>query len=308
MDTQKKSTRMERIDSVGKEKKHDKKEQRRNVFLDKYKDKIHLAGVKHGSVKQVLSIINNTKSNPRNLFVAEGLWAIEKAVDYNLEAESFFFSPELIYSTEAERLTDKLINTIDNVFMVSDKTFQRISDNSGRPDGLLALFSLPSYILSDIDLKQESIIIILDAVEIPGNIGTIIRTVDGANADAVFVCNRRARLTHPKVIRGSQGAVLKVSVVEDETDKLIEWLTEHYFTIYLTDTDAKKRYYEENYQGRVAIVVGSERYGISKEWYQTKHRLISIPMLGDVDSLNVAVSTSIILYEASMKQKGMLDR
>lgn len=291
---------------MGKQNKSDKAEQKRNFFIDKYKNKIRFAGMKHGSIKKVLTVISNTKSNPRNLFVAEGLWAIDKAVEYKLQVDSFFFSPELLYSLEAERLADKLINTSDNVYMVSEKVFQRMSDGSARPDGLLALFSLPSYTLSDIELRQYNLIVILDAVEIPGNIGTIIRTADGADADAVFVCNRRARLTHPKVIRGSQGSVLRVPVVEDDTATLIDWLSEHHFTVYLTDTDADKSYFEEAYQGRVAIVAGSERYGISKDWYRMTHKGISIPMLGDVDSLNVAVSTSIILYEASMKQKGRL--
>ena len=138
------------------------------------------------------------------------------------------------------------------------------------------------------------------------NIGTIMRTCDGAAIDAVLICNRRARLTHPKILKGSMGAAFTLPIVEyDSVEACKMWLTKHKFAIYLADTRAEKSYHQYEYRGRAALIVGSERYGITREWYDGPVNRLSIPMLGACDSLNVGVATSIILYEMSLKQKKM---
>jgi TrmH family RNA methyltransferase len=286
-------------------KNHPDREKREKYFIDKYDNKFKFAGSKHNSVKFVLSIINNTRSNPKNLFVAEGLWAMEKVKYYKTYIESFFFCPELIFTPEAERMVDYGINSADKSYSVSEKVFQKMGERES-PDGLLAVCRLPEFKLDDIPLSRNVLLIILDGIEIPGNIGTIIRSSDGAGADGILICNRRARLTHPKVIRGSHGSVLKKPVIESELDEIRQWLKKNGFKIFLTDTDAKKGYYQADYSGRVAIVAGSERYGLSKEWYDDDACLISIPMYGDADSLNVAISTTIVMYQASLYQRGKI--
>ena len=125
--------------------------------------------------------------------------------------------------------------------------------------------------------------------------------------DAVFICNRRARITHPKIIKGSMGAAFTKPIVEfSSVEECKSWLKKKNFKIYLTDTRATKTYFEESYEGRVALIVGSERYGITKPWYEGDYEMIMIPMLGQCDSLNVAIATTIIAYEASLKQKGFI--
>lgn len=280
--------------------------EREDYFYNKYKGKVRFAGAKHGAIKRVGYIINNSKPNPQNLFVAEGLWATEKAEAYKLYVDTFIFSPEIIYTPEAEKMVEYFVEKAENSYIVSEKVFNKISERDG-PDGLIALCSLPEYTYKDIELKENNLVIILDGIEIPGNIGTMIRTVDGAGGDGILVCNRRARLTHPKVIKGSHGSIFTIPVIEDELNSTIAWLKKNDFKIYLTDTSAEKEYYEPDYKGRVAIVAGSERYGISKEWYEDNPDLVSIPMYGDADSLNVAVSTAIFMYEVSLKQKGKLN-
>ena len=172
----------------------------------------------------------------------------------------------------------------------------------------MAICKLPHFELKDIKLKEKNLVVILDGLEIPGNIGTIIRSVDGAGGDGVILCNRKARLTHPKLIKSSQGSNFTIPIVETEMAEVTDWLYKNNFKIYLTDTRAQKEYYECNFDGRVAIVAGSERYGISREWYDTNCELISIPMYGDCDSLNVAIATTIVLYEAGLELRGKINR
>ena len=139
----------------------------------------------------------------------------------------------------------------------------------------------------------------IDGIEIPGNLGTLIRTADACAADCLVLTNRRTRLTHPKVLRSSQGMSVRVPAVEfDEVTDAIAWLGRHGFTVYLADTEGSENYRSGDYGGRTALVVGSERYGISPPWHAGGFRRVGIPMLGSADSLNVAVSAAVLLYEA----------
>lgn len=189
------------------------------------------------------------------------------------------------------------------LYTVSAKTYEKISER-GQPDGLLALAQLPRHELSDFHPKNDAVLLILDGVEIPGNIGTMLRMADGAGVDGVFLCNRKARLTHPKLIKGSQGAILSVPFFEFETVAACrEWLDKNKFTVYLADTRAKLFYYDEPFGKKTALVMGSERYGISREWYDGTYQMIAIPMEGSCDSLNVGVAATVLAYEAVKKNK-----
>lgn len=282
-------------------------DEKTEYFINKYKGRVKFAGAQHGLIKQVAALIGNTKPNPKKLFVVEGIWALEKAKQYNLEIEAFAFCPECIFSTESERMIEDYIKIANDSYIVSKKVFLKMSEREN-PDGILAICVLPHFELSDIKLKENNLVVVLDGLEIPGNIGTIIRSVDGVDGSGVILCNRKARLTHPKLIKSSQGSNFTIPIVEGEVSDIINWLIENNFKIYLTDTRAEKEYHEETYTGRIAIVAGSERYGISREWYNHDNNLISIPMYGDCDSLNVAIATTIFLYEVSLQQKGKIKR
>ena len=140
-------------------------------------------------------------------------------------------------------------------------------------------------------------------MEIPGNLGTLIRTLDACAADCLVLTSKRTRLTHPKVLRSSQGMNMKLPSLEfAEIGAAVGWLAQQQFTVYLADTDDSISYRQADYGGRTALVVGSERYGISPPWYQPASSRIGIPMLGSADSLNVSVSASVLLYEARARK------
>jgi len=271
------------------------------ALLQKYKDKIRFIGAKHEKIKQVKAIISNTKPNPGKLFVAEGIWSHTKVIDLNIPVKSFIFCPQLIYSAQTAGIVETMMEITDDVYAVSDKVFALISERD-RMDGLLAVCQFPRHDLDNFPLANNSLIIVLDGCEIPGNVGTIARTCDGAGVDAIFLCNKRVRLTHPKIIKGSMGGALVIPFFEFESVTECQvWLENKNFSVYMADTRADKFYYEYDYSHRTALIVGSERYGISREWYTDKANLLSIPMLGVCDSLNVGVAASVILYDMSVK-------
>lgn len=281
---------------------------RLNNFISKNKNKIEFIGAQNGKIKEVLSLLSNSKPNPHKFFVLDGIWAHQKAIKSNLEVDSFIFCEEIITSHEAMNLIESFFKVAKKTYAVSLKTFLKICEKDD-PKGMISICKFPKWELEDIKLLKNNIIIVLDGLEIPGNIGTILRTSDGAGIDAVFICNKRARITHPKVIKGSMGAAFNIPVIEfNSVKECISYLKEKKFNIYLTDTRAEKSYFELRYDGRVAIVAGSERYGISKPWYNENVTLLSIPMLGECDSLNVGISTTIVAYEASLKQKGFIKK
>lgn len=282
-------------------------EDRNQYFVDKYPDKIIFAGSKHSRIKQVEHLLNNSKPNPRGLAVIEGLWALSLALRNQLVVDSFIFCPEFIHTPEGEAMVDAFIQVAGDSCLVSAKVFGRISERE-RGDGLLAVIEMPKVDLDDIPLAENSLVVILDGLEIPGNIGTIIRAADGAGVAGVIVINRKARLNHPKLVRSSQGAAFSVPIAQCDPDQAFAWLDKNGFTVFLTDTDAQLDYFRASYRGRSALVAGSERYGISQAWYSRPHTKIRIPMYGNCDSLNVGVATTIMLYEASLQLKGRIIR
>ena len=259
-------------------------------------------GLSHPRVKQVVDIQRNTAPNRHRLFVADGLWAHNLLLETGAPVETLFWCPELIYSDEAAKRAEEVAARAHHAYRVSPKTMQRLAERE-RPDGLLSVAQLPFWRPEDIQFGASALVLVADAVEIPGNLGTLLRTLDACRADCLVLTNRRTRLTHPKVFKGSQGMCLTVPSVEfDQPQAAVQWLRDNDFAVLLADTRGARGYRTLDYRGRVAFVVGSERYGISPAWYQPGFQRVQVPMLGRADSLNVAVSASILLYEARAQQ------
>jgi TrmH family RNA methyltransferase len=255
-------------------------------------------GVHHPRIKQVLDLQRNAVPNGQQLFVAEGLWAHNAVLAAQAPIHCFLYCPEAGYSDETRTRAAQLVDRATQAYRVSEKTFARMSERD-RPDGLISVTQLPHWTPATVPVNEDGLVLVADGLEIPGNLGTLIRTLDACRADCLVLTNRRTRLTHPKVFRGSHGATLTVPAVEfDEPAAAIKWLHSLDCAVYLADTDDAVCYRSVDYGGRTAIVVGSERFGIAPQWYEHGFGRISVPMLGRGDSLNVAVSASVLLYEA----------
>lgn len=276
-------------------------EEKEKFIKDKYHGKWRLSGKTAAVIKKIDSIVNNTKSNPEKLVAVEGIWAANQLLKYNIEIKALILDLDSIKSQDAYKIMIDLSDIAEEIHMVSSSTYKKIAE-IGTSAGIYVLAKFPQKNLLDLSPDKHQVIAVLDGLEIPGNIGTIIRSCDGTNTDAVIICNRKTRITHPKILRSSQGSCFKIPIVEESSETTIDWLKKNGYRIILTDTDAKKFYYEENYEGKLAIVMGSERYGISKEWYEIDTESIKIPMYGDCDSLNVGIAATLILYEVAVSR------
>ena len=253
-------------------------------------------GIHHPWIQQYLSVKQKSQSHPERLACLEGLWAVSLALNAKLEIHTLFVCPELVRSEATRQCVEKLLASGVPSCRVSEKVLARLVNWDG-PDGLAAIVKLRCFGWHDIPLRPCNRIVVLDGLENPGNIGTIIRCADGAGADAIIMTGRRKCLSHPKLLHASMGSAFSFPVIEAETDEAINWLHRSNFSIVTTDTTAPLSYREASYAHRVAIIMGNERHGISPAWYAAQNMSVSIPMHGIADSLNVGNAAVLLLYE-----------
>jgi RNA methyltransferase, TrmH family len=261
-------------------------------------DELQQVGRRHPAAELVRDIQRNRTGIPRRTFVAEGLFENNVVLEAGVAVDTFLWCPEAAYSDEARTRSSQLAARARRAYRISEKTLGYLAERPN-PDGLISIARLPDADPETVSFGDSALVLVIDGIEIPGNLGTLIRTADACAADCLVLTNRRTRLTHPKVLRSSQGMSIRVPAVEfDEVNGAISWLGGHGFTVYLADTDDSRNYRGCDYRGRTAIVVGSERYGISPPWQAAGFGRVGIPMLGSADSLNVAVCAAVLLYEA----------
>jgi TrmH family RNA methyltransferase len=180
---------------------------------------------------------------------------------------------------------------------VSRAVFEKISYRDN-PDGWLAVFPIPQVSLADLEVSDLPLILVAESVEKPGNLGAILRTADAAHADALLVCDPRVDLWNPNVVRASRGAVFSVPTLECENASALAWLKRREIRVLAATPSAREIYSDVDLRQPTAIAVGTEDEGLTEFWMSNADVRIRIPMMGKVNSLNVSVSTALILYEA----------
>ncbi len=180
---------------------------------------------------------------------------------------------------------------------VTQEVFDKIAvrENSG---GVIAVAEMKVHRLEDISLNNNALILILESVEKPGNLGAILRTADAAGVDAVIVCDPQTDLYNPNVIRSSLGCVFTKPLASATTAETVQWLRSKNVSIYCTYLAASKPYFEVDFRKSSAIVMGTESTGLSKDWVDAADQNIIIPMHGHIDSINVSNAAAVVVFEA----------
>jgi rRNA methylases len=219
------------------------------------------------------------------------------------------FSPKRIFICEKIFHKYEMIQSFDPItFFISIKIFKKLAyrDNSG---GIIALFQEQKYInqLKNIKVDHSSLILILDGVEKPGNIGAMLRIADAININIIILCNMQTYIYNSNVVRCSLGSVFTRNIFLEKIESIIDWLQKNKIKIITTGFDNHQKainiYHAKFYHfHKIAIVFGSEKKGVSKIWLEKANQIITIPMFGNIDSLNVSNAMSIIVYEI-MRQR-----
>ena len=229
----------------------------------------------------------------------EGEKEIEMAITANAQLETLFFQKDLANTIFLNQIEKQYPNI--ELFALSKELFSKISyrETTG---GLIAIAKSKRNELNDLKLPPNPLILIIEGVEKPGNLGAMFRTADAAKIDAVICCEIPTDLYNPNVIRASLGTVFTVPIAMSSSQDAMQWLKLNGIKTFCTNLHKAEDYHLQNYKGASAIVLGTEATGVSDEWINFSESNIKIPMLGKIDSMNVSVAAAIIIYEAKRQR------
>lgn len=231
-------------------------------------------------------------------FLIEGMREIELALKGNFEIETVLFLPELV----SEKQITKLSNTQINFIEISKEVYQKLAYRD-TTEGIIAVAKIKSLLLEDLALPDNPLILVMEAIEKPGNIGAILRTCDAAKIDAVIIANPKTDLYNPNIIRSSVGCIFTNQIATGTTEEIVNFLNEKKITIFAATLQNSQFYHLQNYTSASALIVGTEATGLSQAWRENNSKNIIIPMQGEIDSMNVSVASAILIFEAK-RQRG----
>ena len=230
--------------------------------------------------------------------IVEGFRECRRALDNGYRPRAIFHCPDFYLKNENEpAIVEECRAKGAEVFTCSKQCFTKIAYKE-RPDGLLMVGPHVTVKLSDLKLPENALVIVTEAIEKPGNLGTILRSADSAKVAAVIVCNRTTDIHNPNVVRASTGTMFSVPIAEATSDEALEFLKSRGFKILAATPHAEKLHFEVDLTGNVAIALGAEQYGLTAKWMDGAELRVRIPMLGLADSLNVSAAATILVYEA----------
>ena len=259
-----------------------------------------ITSLQNPAIKNIVKLTKSKERLEQQLFVIEGARELSLALQSNYRVEELYLCREMLERSKYPDLLEAMPET--TVVEISAAVFAKIAyrENS---DGVVALARPKSHRLSDIKLSVNPFIIILEAVEKPGNLGAVLRTADAAAVDAVIICDPQCDLYNPNVIRSGVGGLFTVQTAVCSSEEALAWLRTNGISSYAAELQAADFYQQIDFIHPSAVVMGTEADGLSGFWLDNATKRIKIPMRGEIDSLNVSVSTAVITFEA-MRQRG----
>lgn len=245
-------------------------------------------------IKHIKKLKEKKYREEYNEFIIEGIKMIEEAMQENVKIKSIIICDDC--KTQGA-IPNELMYEIAklNCIYVAEKVFSTITDVIN-PQGIMAIVEKPISEEKEIDYNETNFLL-LDNIQDPGNLGTILRTADSLNIKQIILSKGSADAYNLKVVRSTMGAIFRVKIIEVQNlSKTVKEMKKHKIKVYATDLQTDKSIYDVNYE-KSAIVIGNEANGVSTEVLEEASERIKIPMIGKTESLNAAVATSIILYE-----------
>ena len=245
-----------------------------------------ITSVQNARIKHVVALqLKSSLRREKGLFVVEGQREIEHCIACGYEITELFVIDSLGYSGGIPAI------------VVNPQVYEKMAYRE-RTEGIIAVAKCKEHRLDDLHLKEKPLVVVIESVEKPGNLGAILRTAEAAGVDAVMVCDPLTDLYNPNLIRASIGGVFSVPVAVCSSKDCIAFLKAHKIRILTAQLQDSYDYYDYDMHEATAIVMGTESTGLTQQWREAADAHIRIPMLGRLDSLNVSVSAAILMYEA----------
>ncbi|UCH27279.1 MAG: RNA methyltransferase [Trueperaceae bacterium] len=254
------------------------------------------------TIKALARLKERRQREVKGRFLIEGVRELTRALEGCIPLEQVLICPEFL-SNQGRALIPKLEqHTSVKSIETSAAAFKRVSTRE-HPDGVLATAKSWRTTLNALTLARNSLLLILDGLEKPGNLGALLRTADATNVDAVFITGTGTDIFNPNVVRASMGSLFSRPVIITDTLELIDFLQANRVELIATSPGADLPYWDESYLGSTAILLGTEHGGLTPAWLAAASRQVSIPMQGLADSLNVATSGALLLYEVLRQRR-----
>jgi TrmH family RNA methyltransferase len=247
-------------------------------------------------VKAAVRLRDRRERDSTGLTIVDGAREILRAIDAGFRVDTAFVAPALVRSEDARSVLDRLRGR-PSTLEASAAVLAKVGFGE-RSDGLVAIVETPRLDLDTITPGSRPLIVVVEGVEKPGNLGAVMRSADGAGATAVIATDPLTDLFNPNAIRASLGTIFTLPVAAASTAETLEWLAANEITPVAAVVDTATLYVDVDLTGPVALVLGSEARGLSAAWRDPRVTPVSIPMAGAADSLNVSVAAAILLYEA----------
>lgn len=288
-----------------------------------------ITSLQNPRVKQLVKLRDRRPRDEAGVFLIEGYREIRRALEKRVALHELYFAPDWFLGENEPALIEQARVAGAQLLELSRDAFAKVAYRE-RPDGLLAVAPQWKRTLQDLDnivaglsrdcrtgrpgsatpattspaasgdfaLPRPPFLLVVESIEKPGNLGTILRSADAAGCDAVIVCDPVTDIFNPNVVRASTGVLFAVPVVVETSEQVHAWLRAHDLRIVATTPAADALYTDADLRGPLAVVMGSEQYGLSEFWLKNCDLPVRIPMAGQADSLNVAMATIITLFEA----------
>jgi RNA methyltransferase, TrmH family len=259
---------------------------------------VQINSTQNPKIKHLLSLEKPRERRKQGVFVIEGKKEIGLAREGGYVLDTLFFCEAIIPAVEAAQYTQPQTLLIP----VSEDVFEKIAvrESTG---GLVAIAQQQPHGLDHLQLSTRPLLLIVEAVEKPGNLGAILRTADAAGVDAVIICDPQTDFYNPNVVRSSVGCVFTKQIAAATSEDTIAWLRKNNIAIYCTYLQASRPYHEVDFAQPSAIVMGTEATGLSDVWVKNSSANIIIPMQGKIDSMNVSTAAAVVVFEAK-RQRG----
>lgn len=271
-----------------------------------------ITSLQNPRVKQLVKLRDRRPRDEAGLFLIEGYREVKRALEAGVKPRELYAGPDWFLGENEAALIDAAQHAGVLLFELSKEAFAKVSYRD-RPDGILAVAPQWRRALADLDGTlgrglpptvgrgagpAEPLLLVVEAIEKPGNLGTILRSADAAGVNAVIVCDPITDIFNPNVVRSSTGVLFSMPVVVTSNAEVRTWLRGGGIRVVATTPAAKTLYTDADLRGPLAIVMGSEQYGLSEFWLKESDLLVRIPMAGQADSLNVAMAAIITVFEA----------
>lgn len=262
---------------------------------------IVITSLKNPHVKQLVRLRDRRHRDRTGTFLIEGFREVDRALAASVDIEHLFFSPELFLGSNEPALIERARLQGAEVVEMAAAPFQKVSYRD-RPEGLLAVAKQFPTTLETVTTQRTNLVLVVEAIEKPGNLGTMLRTADATGVDLVLVCDPTTDIFNPNVVRASTGVMFEIPIAVAGSADTVAWLRDRSVKIVATTPDTSLLHWDADLRCPVAVVIGTEQYGLTDSWLQAADLKVRIPMSGRADSLNAAMAAGVMLYEAARQQ------